>query len=197
MINMERPDSSIPGLRIIELTARDESMIQAFFEANPGYFRVCNGEPPRPDEARQELKGDMPNDWNYSTRWIWGYIDEQGSLVALVNILSDLWSPGVWHIAFFIVASSRHGNAEAQLIHGDIERWAQQNGAQWMRLVVVQGNVKAERFWEKIGYCQVRTLEGIKMGKRINTLRMMVKPLAGHTLQEHLQRVPKDRPEAE
>lgn len=195
MINTERPESSIPGLRVTELTALDEPAIQVFFEANPGYFMVCTGEPPRADEAHEELKGDMPDDWNYNTRWIWGYIDEQGSLVALVNIISDLWSPGVWHTAFFIVDSSRHGSGDARLIHQDIERWAQQNGAQWMRLVVVQGNVKAERFWEKIGYQQVRTLEGIKMGKRTNTLRMMVKPLGGRTLEEHLQRLPKDRPD--
>ena len=196
MSTTQRPASSVPGLRVAELTAVDELAIQAFFEANPGYFMVCNGEPPKPDEAHQELKGDMPDGWNYDTRWIWGYIDEQGSLVALINIISDLWSTGVWHIAFFIVDSARHGSADARLIHGDIERWAQQNGAQWMRLVVVQGNVKAERFWEKIGYQETRTLEGIPMGKRINTLRMMVRPLGDRTLQEHLQRVPRDRPEA-
>jgi GNAT superfamily N-acetyltransferase len=196
MSTTQRPASSVPGLRVAELTAVDELAIQAFFEANPGYFMVCNGEPPKPDEAHQELKGDMPDGWNYDTRWIWGYIDEQGSLVALINIISDLWSTGVWHIAFFIVDSARHGSADARLIHGDIERWAQQNGAQWMRLVVVQGNVKAERFWAKIGYQETRTLEGIPMGKRINTLRMMVRPLGDRTLQEHLQRVPRDRPEA-
>lgn len=196
MSTQERPDSSIPGLRVTELTALDESAVQAFFEANPGYFMVCNGEPPKPEEAREELTGEVPNGWEFDTRWVWGYVDEQGSLVALINIISDLWAPGVWHTAFFIVASSRHGSGDAQLMHGDIERWAQQNGAQWMRLVVVQGNVKAERFWEKIGYRQTRTRQGIEMGKRTNTLRMMIKPLAGRTLEEHLERVPRDRPGA-
>jgi GNAT superfamily N-acetyltransferase len=197
MRTMECPSSSLAGLRVVPLTAADEPAVQAFFEANPGYFMTCNGEPPRPSEAQEELSGDVPPEFAYRQRWIWGYVDAQGSLVALVNTLADLWAPGVWHIAFFIVASSRHGSGDAGLIHQDIERWAQANGAQWMRLVVVQGNHKAERFWAKTGYQQTRTREGIEMGKRVNTLRMMIKPLEGRTVEAHLERVPRDRPNAE
>jgi hypothetical protein len=66
----------------------------------------------------------------------------------------------------------------------------------WMRLVVVQGNARAERFWAKLGYRQTRAREGIERGKRINTVRMMIKPLGGRTVEEHLERVPRDRPDA-
>ncbi|WP_268800762.1 GNAT family N-acetyltransferase [Pseudomonas huanghezhanensis] len=180
---------------MVALPLDDEPRVQAFFEANPGYFHTCNGEPLTPGEALEKLKGELPEGWEYDRRWIWGYVDRHGDLAALVTVISDLWAPAVWHIAFFIVASSRHGTGEAELIHAEIERWAQQHGAQWMRLAVVQGNHKAERFWAKLGYQQTRTREGIEMGKRINTVRMMIRPLAGRTVQEHLQRVPRDRPE--
>lgn len=197
MHSMECPQSSVPDLRVDALTAEDEAAVQVFFEANPGYFMVCNGQPAQPLEAREELNGEVPHGWEYGRRWVWGYVDGQGTLVALVNIISDLWVSGVWHTAFFIVDSSRHGRGDARMIHQDIERWAQHNGAQWMRLVVVQGNVRAERFWAKLGYRQTRTREGIEMGKRINTVRMMIKPLGERTVEEHLQRVPRDRASAE
>ena len=62
-------------------------------------------------------------------------------------------------------------------------------------LGVVQGNARAERFWESMGYIQVRTREGVAMGKLTNTLRVMVKPLHGQTIEEFLALVPRDRPE--
>jgi GNAT superfamily N-acetyltransferase len=142
---MECPQSSLPDLRVVALTAADETAVQRFFEANPGYFMVCNGEPARPSEAYEELSGEVPNGWEYAQRWVWGYVDEQGALAALVNIISDLWAPGVWHTAFFIVDASRHGRGDARLIHQDIERWAQANGAQWMSNNRLPANPDARR----------------------------------------------------
>jgi hypothetical protein len=58
----------------------------------------------------------------------------------------------------------------------------------------VPGRVRAERFWERQGYVQTRLREGVVMGQRTNTLRVMVKPLGENTVQEYLQRVARDRP---
>jgi len=63
------------------------------------------------------------------------------------------------------------------------------------RLGVVRGNTRAERYWESLGYVQTRTREGVQMGKLTNTVRVMVKPLAGGTIEEFLSLVPRDRPE--
>jgi len=56
-------------------------------------------------------------------------------------------------------------------------------------------NTRAERFWGSIGYLQTRTRAGVQMGKRSNTLRVMVKPLTGGSIEEYLSLVPCDRPE--
>lgn len=58
-----------------------------------------------------------------------------------------------------------------------------------------RANTRAERFWESMGYLQTRTRAGVQMGKRSNTLRVMVKPLAGGSIEEYLSLVPRDRPE--
>ena len=59
----------------------------------------------------------------------------------------------------------------------------------------MRGNGRAERFWESLSYTQVRTREGVAMGNLTNTLRVMVKPLHGQTIEEFLVLVPRDRPE--
>ena len=66
-------------------------------------------------------------------------------------------------------------------------------GAKWLRLGVVAGNTRAERFWEKCGYREVRTREGVRMGERLNTLRVMMKPLGRGSVDEYLQLVPRDQ----
>jgi hypothetical protein len=50
-------------------------------------------------------------------------------------------------------------------------------------------------FWESMGYTQVRTREGVAMGKLTHTLRVMAKPLRGHTIEELLTLAPRDRPD--
>ena len=71
-----------------------------------------------------------------------------------------------------------------------------EQGAHWIRLGVVVGNARAERFWARCGYVQVRERGPLEMGKKTNMLRVMVKPLAGGSLDAYLSLVERDRPDA-
>jgi hypothetical protein len=65
-----------------------------------------------------------------------------------------------------------------------------------MRLNVVVGNARAEAFWEKAGYFEVRRRGGVEIGRRVNVVRVMLKPLADEGLPSYLSRVPRDRAES-
>lgn len=189
------PRAPIAGLRAVELGPEDEPLLQRFFEANPAYFLAVHGEAAGPHEAFEEIHGELPAGWRFTKKWLVGYVDETAALVAMANVVSDLLAPHVWHIGFFVVASARHGSGEAQALYRGLETWAVARGAQWLRLGVVQGNARAERFWESLGFVQVRTRSGVEMGRLVNTLRVMFKPLAGGTLAEYLALIERDRPE--
>jgi hypothetical protein len=113
----------------------------------------------------------------------------------MVNLVSDLLAPSVWHIGTFIVATSRHGSGDAHVLYRSIESWAQGHGARWFRLGVVQGSLRAERFWQRQGFIQTRARSGVSMGLRTNTLRVMFKPLAGGSMAQYLTLVERDRPD--
>jgi GNAT superfamily N-acetyltransferase len=187
--------SPIAALRTVELGAGDEPLLQRFFDDNPAYFITVHGEPASPDEAHEAIHGLPPAGWSFTKKWLLGYVDGAGALVAMADVITDLLAAGVWHVGLFIVATARHGSGDAQRLHEGIERWASDHGARWLRLGVVSGNSRAERFWESMGYMQVRTREGVAMGKLTHTLRVMVKPLRGHTIEELLSLVPRDRPD--
>ena len=63
-----------------------------------------------------------------------------------------------------------------------------------LRLGVIAGNARAERFWGRAGSVAVRRREGIARGRKVNTVRVMAKPLAGGALPDYPARVPRDRP---
>jgi GNAT superfamily N-acetyltransferase len=178
---------------VIEITAEEEPRLQAFFVASPEYFLAVNGEPAGPNEAHEEIHGELPDGWSFTKKWLVGYVNSGGMLVAMANVVSDLLAPSVWHIGLFVVTTSLHGTGLAQALYREIETWAASNGASWLRLGVVQGNGRAERFWESLGYIEARTRPGVTMGKLTNTLRVMFKPLSGGTLEQYLSLVPRDR----
>ena len=124
-----------------------------------------------------------------------GYLDEEGAVQAVADIVSDMLAPGVWHVGLFIVATARQGNGDAQVLYRSLEAWARQNGAHWMRLGVVAGNVRGQRFWDRMGFVEVRRREAVTMGRLTHTLRVMAKPVAGGSFDDYLALVPRDRPE--
>ena len=185
------------AFRAIEIVAARIPMLQQFYQSNPEYHLAVNGEPPGPDEARDEFESLLPAGWPYKKRWVLGFFDEHESMIGVANVISDLFAAGIWHIGLFMVATRLHGRGVAQILYAHLESWMRGNGALWLRLGVVEGNSRAERFWENSGYLDIRKRQGVEMGKRLNTLRVMAKPLAAGRVSEYLAAVARDRPESQ
>jgi GNAT superfamily N-acetyltransferase len=181
--------------RAIELGDADVPQLQEFFERNPQYYLIVGDEPPSPTEAHDEVHGPLPEGWTYTKKWIVGFFDADRRLVGMANVVSDIIAPTVWHIGFFLVATELHGFGAAKSLYQALEDWMRALGAKWLRLGVVEGNVRAERFWSARGYVETRKRHGIAMGKRSNTVRVMVKPFDGGQLADYLALVARDRPE--
>jgi len=181
--------------RAVVLGDDDLATLQRFFERNPDYFWSVNGEAPSADEAHDEMHAPLPDGWPHTWQGTIGFIDAHDDLIGMANVVTDLLATGVFHIGLFIIATSLHGSGAAQTLHDALERWAIANGTRWLRLGVVSGNVRAERFWMKLGYVDLRMRTGIPMGKRVNDVRVMVKPLTSNTLADYLTLVPRDRPD--
>jgi len=184
------------GFDAIEIGADSVALLQRFFDANPDYFLAVNGEIAGVGEAHEEVQSSLPAGWPFTRKWVVGIVDSNGALVAMMNIVSDLLAAGVWHIGLFMVGVEARGTGLAPALLRRLERWAIAGGATWLRLGVVAGNARAEKFWESAGFVEVRRREGVAMGRKINSVRVMVKPLAGETLPDYLQQVARDRPEA-
>jgi ribosomal protein S18 acetylase RimI-like enzyme len=189
------PVSPLQGVHTVELTSVLAPLLQRFFDENPAYFLATSGEPAGPQEGLEEITSELPAGMSFTKKWVVGYVGTSGSLIAMANVITDLFATSIFHIGTFIVATERHGSGEAQILNRGLEEWAVENGAAWMRLGVVKGNARAERFWAAQGYVPVRERPHIEMGKRIVTVRNMIKPLSGGVLEHYFSLAPRDRPE--
>lgn len=172
----------------------DLPALQRFFEANPEYFLAVSGLRPSASEAQEEFDALPPPEMTFDERWLIGYVAPEGGLVAFASILGGFLAPHVWHIGLFIVATQLHGTGVARPLYDALEAWMRSRGAQWIRLGVVEGNARAEAFWYKAGYREVRTREGVTMGIRTNTVRVLAKALGDEGLDRYLKRVRRDNP---
>jgi len=179
-----------------KLTESDLPALQAFFEANPDYFVAVNGMAPRADEARQEFEDRPPAGMPFDDAFTLGLADDSGRLIAMASITANLLAPRVWHIGLFIVATSLHGSGTASSLYAGLEAWLKAQGACWIRLGAVVGNTRAERFWERQGYTEVRRRAGTQLGHSTHTVRVFVKPLGASGLDDYLNLVARDRPES-
>jgi len=182
--------------RCAELAPDEIPVLQRFFESNPEYHVAVNGELPRPGEAREEYESLPPAEWPFGRKWVLAYLHRDGEMIGMADILSDLFAPGIWHVGTFIVATRLHGSGVARPMYEALEAWMRASGACWSRLGVVVGNSRAERFWERSGYRELRRREGVAMGRKVNTIRVMAKPLAQGDWDDYFDKVARDRADA-
>lgn len=181
-------------LQARELQPGEVPLLQALFDANPGYFQIVNHRPAEPDEAQREFDEDPPPHLSWSRRWFLGLFQPDGTLAGVAIVVSDLCAPRVWHLALFLLATRLHGRGVAQRTYDALEAWVRAQGAQWLRLGVVRANARARRFWQRQGFHDLRRRDGVDTGGHLNDLFTCCKPLAGGSIDEYLALVPRDAP---
>jgi GNAT superfamily N-acetyltransferase len=192
-VRADRPLFGAGDLDAFEILERDLEDVQALFEACPGYFTMAMGEPAGPRAAREVFEGRPPMDMPYARKWPIGLRDRAGRLLVMADLVEDLLADGVWHIGLFVLPEDVHGKGIGRAAYGALEAWMRERGARWLRLGVIEGNVRAERFWQACGYVEVRKRASVAMGRRSNTVRVMVKPLTGGAVADYLALVERDR----
>ena len=186
----------VPAWTTRELLPDDLPVLQAFFEANPEYFKVVNGEPPHKDEAKQEFEDRPPAGMPYEGVFVIGYFNDAGDIIGMASVLSEFLVPHVWHIGLFVVATPLHGQGVAKAMYERLEDWMAEQGAHWIRLGAVTDHPQAWRFWEKMGFVEVRRRHGLQYGRLTHSVIVMVKPLADAGLAQYLSQVVRDQPDS-
>lgn len=179
----------------VPLGEADAPALQAFLDANPLYSQIVNGRPFAPGEALQEIVAPPP--YPHRALHALAVLDcGSGRWLGFVSLVDDLIAPGVQHIGLFLVATAEQGSGLAAELYQAIEQRAREQRARWLRLGVVVGNARAEAFWARRGFVEIRQRHGMPYEGPSRSVRVMLKTLDGSPLADYLQGVERDRPES-
>jgi GNAT superfamily N-acetyltransferase len=173
-------------------------LLQALYDANPGYFVLLNGRPAPPDAAAQDYAERPPAHLPYDAIHFLGLFNPKGALDGAAILAQNQCTAGAWHIALFFVATHLHGGGTAQAFYDALEAWMRSQGARWLRLNVADVNLRAQAFWARQGFVVLRERDNMDTGGALHTMQVRLKPPLGEdaaaSIAEYLQRVPRDEP---
>lgn len=136
------------------LTPDDGPAIQQLCERSGDYFDVITGLPPGPAEA-QSLFVALPEGSSYEDKALIGVFAPTGTLIGVMDAVRNAPEPGEWWLgALLLDPEWRNRGLGARLYHA-FEWWAGAMGAQGVHLSVVEPNMRALKFWQRLGFGEI------------------------------------------
>jgi RimJ/RimL family protein N-acetyltransferase len=153
-----RPGPSFDGPRLVAVpaTGTHAGAIQACFEGAPDYFARTEGRPPGPEAAIQ-LLADAEVD---PARLVYALVPRVGGpAVGVLDLHLDYPEPGTAHIGLLLFRESCQGLGYGKETTAAVEGALARAGYRALRLSVVDENLQAKLFWERLGFAEVGRLD--------------------------------------
>ncbi len=145
-----------PRLRAVRATGRHAAQIQACFEGAPDYFARTEGKPPGADAAIHLLADAEIDDH----RRVYALVPRVGGLaVGVLDLYLDYPEPGTSQIGLLLFREACQGLGYGKETTAAVEAALSRAGYRALRLSVVDENVEAKMFWERLGFAVVGRLD--------------------------------------
>lgn len=116
---------------------------------------IVQDAPAQPNEGRDILTM-LPEKKAYSDKHVFGAFDSQTQdLLAVVDIIRDYPVQDEWIIGLMMIKPSSRQKGLGKEIYDALASWCKENGALHLGLGVLEGNPRALRFWQTLGFSEV------------------------------------------
>ena len=95
-----------------------------------------------------------------------GLYAADGTLAGVLDVIHDYPVPGEWFLGLLLLDPQWRGQGLGTAVVRAAEAWAAQGGARAIGLGVVEVNVDALRFWQRLGYAEVSRTARRPFGQR-------------------------------
>lgn len=142
------------------LAEEDEPEVQALLARCADYLELVAGLRPSPELAHDVFTLLPPGKRREEKvlPGLSGPSGESGELPGLLDAVRDYPEPGVWFLGLLLLDPAHRDQGLGTGRYRAFERWAQQFGAQEIRLWVAEQNPAASRFWQRLGFLQIERL---------------------------------------
>jgi ribosomal protein S18 acetylase RimI-like enzyme len=165
-------DIDLQNYSVHQISLEDIAAVQEVYEKCLDYMLVVDGHAANPDVVEEDFQSVPPGKSN-EDKFVFGITDSQKRLVGLLDILR--WYPDktTWWIGeLVLVPESRSKSLGEKVIQGFVAS-ARANGATEIMLGVVEENIRAYKFWIKMGFELVRETEPRQFGNKMQRVKIM------------------------
>jgi len=141
----------LPEYTVRLMGQNDEAQIQALFESDPDYFRLVQGAPPGPAEAK-DLLNELPAGKESRDKFVYAFVDRDGVAAALIDLLRSYPDDETWYLGLIFVAPTQRGIRLGTRVLDAICAHVRQQGGRALRLGVDHRNVRARALYERTGF---------------------------------------------
>lgn len=163
------------GCSIRSLTVKDSGKIFEFLRENGDFFELENGRAPVESDGRAFID-DLPPNKLPSDKFNFCII-HNNQIVALVDVVRDYPDDHIWWIGLLLIHPSYRGTGLGGRIYRLLEHLVCSMRGKEIRLGVLAENEPALHFWKRMGFTQILTKHGMKIGEKSHTVHVFGKQL--------------------
>ncbi len=154
------------------MSLEDIAAIQEVYDKCLDYMLLVDGHAADLNAVEEDFQSVPPGKSN-EDKFVFGIADPQKGIVGLLDILR--WYPDKttwWIDTLLFIPESRSKSLGEKVIQGFVD-YVRAGGAQGIMLGVVEENIRAYKFWIKMGFEFVRETEPRQFGNKMQRLKIM------------------------
>lgn len=172
-----QPLFSVDGGSVIELIEDHADELQRLFEECEAYFDLVFGLPVGPAEVQSAFIA-LPEGKTYEDKYLLGVIDDADRMVGHIDAVKDYPAPGDWSIGILLLAPGVRGRGLGTSLYDGLRQWARSQGANALRIGVVEWNEAALGFCESFGLARTNVIPNHRSGQKCGNLVVFRDPLS-------------------
>lgn len=163
------------GYSIKNISINNHREIKKLYDICSDYHIMCSGKNATDEDVKNIFK--YNDEKTFEDSLTLGVYDNKVVLVGMIDIFKNYPNKGTWMIGLLLLSPDERNKNLGKLIHEEIKRYAISQGADSLRIGVVEKNIRGRRFWDTIGY-ELEKSTTIEMGEEkhnLDILRLVIK----------------------
>lgn len=145
----------LPPYRSSYLDHHDAALVQDLYERCSDYHELEEGMPTRPG-AGEHLLTSLPPGKTTADKHVLGLHAPEGDLVGVLDLIQDLPGEREWCLGLLMIdPTARAAGLGTRIFHA-LERAVAAAGGTAIYIGVLEHNARAERFWRRLGFAELR-----------------------------------------
>ena len=163
---------NLQGYSVHRLLFEDIKAIHALFEQCLDYMLLVDGHPAEANGVEEDFLS-VPSGKSHEDKYVFGIVHQEKELVGVLETICRYPNETTWWIDLLLfVPESRSRGLGEKVLQG-FEEYVRLSGAQAIMLGVVEDNIRAYKFWGRMGYEFVRETEPRQFGNKTQKVKVM------------------------